>query len=104
MILGWAGHDGLGAGRNVRESLVLRTRKGLAMGLLAGSGSATGRLVFLPLARLADQNYGWRAVRAPSGRNCCGHLVVVGSPAISARASLVLWEIMRFQALVMERV
>ncbi len=39
-------------------------RKGLVMGLLAGS-SATGQLVFLPLATWLIENHGWRAALFP---------------------------------------
>jgi sugar phosphate permease len=39
-------------------------RKGLVMGLLAGS-SATGQLVFLPLATWLIENHGWRAALWP---------------------------------------
>jgi len=39
-------------------------RKGLVMGLLAGS-SATGQLVFLPLATWLIENHGWRASLFP---------------------------------------
>jgi sugar phosphate permease len=39
-------------------------RKGLVMGLLAGS-SATGQLIFLPLATWLIENHGWRAALFP---------------------------------------
>ena len=39
-------------------------RKGLVMGLLAGS-SATGQLIFLPLATWLIENHGWRAALVP---------------------------------------
>ena len=39
-------------------------RKGLVMGLLAGS-SATGQLVFLPLATWLIENHGWRSALLP---------------------------------------
>lgn len=39
-------------------------RKGLVMGLLAGS-SATGQLLFLPLAAWLIENHGWRAALLP---------------------------------------
>ena len=39
-------------------------RKGLVMGLLAGS-SATGQLIFLPLATWLIENHGWRAAVVP---------------------------------------
>ncbi len=39
-------------------------RKGLVMGLLAGS-SATGQLVFLPLATWLIENHGWRSALFP---------------------------------------
>jgi len=48
-------------------------RKGLVMGLLAGS-SATGQLVFLPLATWLIENHGWRAALFP----------VVGATAVLA--------------------
>jgi sugar phosphate permease len=49
-------------------------RRGLVLGLLTAS-SATGQLVFLPLAAWLIENYGWRMAIAPVFTSC---LVVAG--------------------------
>lgn len=54
-------------------------RKGLVMGLLAGS-SATGQLVFLPLATWLIENHGWRSALFP----------VVGATGVVATLVLLL--------------
>jgi MFS family permease len=57
-------------------------RRGLALGILTAS-SATGQLVFLPLAASLIEHHGWRVAVAP---------IVVGCLAIAALASLFLRE------------
>jgi len=80
LVLLWGGVLGVGSGLT---ALVLGAtianrwfdqRRGLVMGMLTAS-SATGQLVFLPLAASLIQNHGWRVAVAPVFTSC---LVVAG--------------------------
>ncbi len=51
-------------------------RRGLVMGMLSAS-SATGQLIFLPVAAWLSDNYGWRVAVVPSAAACAICLVLV---------------------------
>ncbi len=51
-------------------------RRGLVMGMLSAS-SATGQLIFLPVAAWLSDHYGWRMAVAPSALACAVCLVLV---------------------------
>ncbi len=71
LVLLWGIVVGLGTGMTalVMGAIVstrwFAHRRGLVMGMLAAS-SATGQLVFLPLAATLEVHYGWRVAMAPT--------------------------------------
>ncbi len=71
LVLLWGVVVGLGAGLTalVMGAVVatrwFSERRGLALGVLT-AGSATGQLIFLPLAAWLEQRYGWRAALTPT--------------------------------------
>lgn len=87
-------------------------RKGLVMGLLAGS-SATGQLIFLPLATWLIENHGWRAAlfpvviatvvvallvltfvrNSPSDLGLAAYGATEGQPAAAANAPKPTWKL-----------
>jgi sugar phosphate permease len=71
LVLLWGIVVGLGAGLTalVMSAIVatrwFTARRGLVLGVLTAS-SATGQLIFLPLAAWLEQRYGWRVALAPT--------------------------------------
>lgn len=71
LVLLWGVAVGLGSGLTalVMGAVVatrwFSERRGLALGVLT-AGSATGQLIFLPLAAWLEQQYGWRTALAPT--------------------------------------
>ncbi|HYA73284.1 MAG TPA: MFS transporter [Roseiarcus sp.] len=71
LVLLWGVVVGLGTGLTALvTSAIVATRwfserRGLVLGILTAS-SATGQLVFLPLAAWLEQRYGWRAALVPT--------------------------------------
>ncbi|MGD0564809.1 MAG: MFS transporter [Roseiarcus sp.] len=71
LVLLWGVVVGLGTGVTalVMSAIVatrwFSERRGLVLGILT-AGSATGQLIFLPLAAWLEQRYGWRVAVAPT--------------------------------------